>query len=187
VLLLWNVATGAFNPFFSVYFSKRLGMPVNQIGTMFSAAQLAQGAALLAAPFVLRRMGAINGLMSMQIATAVALAALGMGPTGVFAGALYAAYVAFQYMSEPGMYSLLMDRVKPEEQSGASALNFLVIFGGQAVAASLSGFAVQRFGYTLVLAAAAIAAVLAAFAVRQIRSSTATTSSRNFSSVNFER
>jgi predicted MFS family arabinose efflux permease len=187
VLLLWNLATGAFNPFFTVYFSRNLGMPVSQIGAVFSAAQLAQVIALLAAPLVLRRISAINGLMSMQIATAIALAALGMGPTGVFAGALYAAYVAFQYMSEPGMYSLLMDRVDPQEQSGASALNFLVIFGGQALAASISGIAVRRFGYTVVLAAAAITAVLAAFAVRQIRSSTATTSLRNLSSVNLDR
>jgi predicted MFS family arabinose efflux permease len=187
VLLLWNLATGAFNPFFTVYFSKNLGMPVSQIGAVFSAAQLAQVVALLAAPLVLRRMGAINGLMSMQIATGLALAWLAIGPTGMFAGVLYAVYVAFQYMSEPGMYSLLMERVKPQERSGASALNFLVIFGGQALAASIAGLAVRRFGYPLVLAAAAITAMLAAIAVRQIRSSTATTSLRNLSSVNLDK
>jgi predicted MFS family arabinose efflux permease len=187
VLLLWNLATGAFNPFFTVYFSKTLGMPLSQIGAVFSAAQLVQVVALLAAPVVLRRIGAIRGLMSMQIATGLALAALAIGPTGVFAGALYAAYMGFQYMSEPGMYSLLMERVKPQEQSGASALNFLVIFGGQALAASIAGLAVRWFGYPIVLSAAAVAAVLAAIAVRQIRSSTAATSFRNLSSVNLDR
>ena len=76
---------------------------------------------------------------------------------------------------------------QPQEQSGASALNFLVIFGGQALAASIAGLAVRRFGYAVVLAAAAITAVLAAIAVRQIRSSTATTSLRNLSSVNLDK
>ena len=104
----------------------------------------------------------------MQIATAVALAALAAGPTALFAGAVYATYMAFQYMSEPGMYSLLMEQVKAEERSGASALNFLVIFVGQAVAAALAGFAVRRFGYSVVLIAAAGTALLAAAVVRRI-------------------
>ena len=175
-LLLWNLATGAFNPFFTVYFSKNLGMPIGQIGAVFSFAQLAQVVALLVAPIVLRRMGAVRGLMSMQIATGLCLAALAIGPTMAVAGTVYAAYVAFQYMSEPGMYSLLMERVEPQEQSGASALNFLVIFGAQALAASTAGFAVRRFGYGVVLVTAALAAFLAAIAVRQIRSRTAATS-----------
>jgi MFS family permease len=112
-LLLWSLATGALNPFFAVYFSKSLAMPIGQIGTLFSVAQLVQVLALIMAPLVLRRLGMINGLMTMQIATAVALAALAAGPTALVAGAVYATYMAFQYMSEPGMYSLLMERVKP--------------------------------------------------------------------------
>ena len=184
VVLLWSLATGAFNPFFTVYFSKNLAMPVNQIGAVFSFAQLAQVVALLLAPIVLRSMGIVNGLMSIQIATGLCLAALAMGPTGVLAGAVYAAYVAFQYMSEPGMYSLLMGRIEPHEQSGASALNFLVIFGAQALAASISGVGVRHLGYPVVLVTAALTALLAAAAVRQIRARTSTTSLRNLSTVN---
>lgn len=176
VLLLWSLATGAFNPFFSVYFSSNLGMPVDRIGVVYSAAQMAQVVALLLAPLVLRRLGPISGLMGMQLATAVMLAALAIGPNGVVAAFVYALYVAFQYMSEPGMYTLLMERVQPQEQSGASALNFLVIFGGQALAASIAGIGVRRFGYAAVLSVAALAAVLAAISLRQIRSSTSMTS-----------
>jgi predicted MFS family arabinose efflux permease len=167
-LLLWSLATGAFNPFFAVYFSKNMAMPVGQIGMLFSIAQLVQVLAVMLAPLVLRRLGLISGLMTMQIATAVALAALAAGPTALVAGAVYATYMAFQYMSEPGMYSLLMEQVKAEERSGASALNFLVIFVGQAVAAALAGFAVRRFGYSVVLIAAAGTALLAAAVVRRI-------------------
>ena len=97
----------------------------------------------------------------MQIVTAVALGMLTLGPPGLLAGAVYAGYMAFQYMSEPGMYSLLMDGVEAPERSGASALNFLVIFGGQAVAAVAAGFGVRKFGYSIVLAAAAVTALIA--------------------------
>src|SRR5205085_11894047 len=128
--------------------------------------------AVMLAPLVLRRLGLISGLMTMQIATAFALAALAARPTALVAGAVYATYMAFQYMSEPGMYSLLMERVKAEERSGASALNFLVIFVGQAIAAALAGFAVRRFGYSVVLIAAAGTALLAAAAVRRIPTDT---------------
>jgi predicted MFS family arabinose efflux permease len=175
-LLLWSLATGAFNPFFNVYFSKNLGMAVSQIGTLFSLSQLVQVAAVLLAPVVLRRLGAISGLISIQMATALALAALALGPPSPLAALAYAGYMGFQFMSEPGIYSLLMDRVQPEERSGASALNFLVIFGGQAIAAMAAGFGVKRFGYPVVLFIAAALAALAALVLRQIRSKTASTS-----------
>ncbi len=168
-LLIWNLATGAFNPFFNVYFAQRLGMPISQIGVVFSVAQIVQVFAVLLAPIVLRRLGAISGVMSMQVCTAAALAALALGPGGWLAGAVYAAYMGFQYMSEPGIYTLLMESVAPEERSGASALNFLVVFGGQAVAAAAAGFGVRRFGYSAVAMAAALTAVLAGVAFLRLR------------------
>jgi fucose permease len=56
-----------------------------------------------------------------------------------------------------------MNRVSPGQRSGASALNFLVFFGGQAIAASVAGAVVTRFGYPPMLAGAAILAAVAAW------------------------
>jgi len=165
-ILIWNLATGACNPFFNVYFAKELQRPVGEIGKLFSAAQIVQVLAVLGAPAVLRRLGLISGVASMQLATALALGALALGLPGVLAGAAYAAYMAFQYMSEPGIYSLLMERVRPEERSGASAMNFVVLFGGQALAAAVAGVAVQHFGYRIVLAVAGVTAVIAGLLFR---------------------
>jgi MFS family permease len=186
VLLIWNLATGAFNPFFNLYFANNLAMPISQIGAIFSAAQMVQVIAVLSAPVVLKRLGVISGVMSMQVATALALCALSLGPPGFLAASIYAGYMGFQYMSEPGIYSLLMDRVEPRERGGASAMNFLVIFGGQAIAAAVSGLAVHRFGYAPVLAVAAGMAAISGLMFRllltpQSRSSIATTSLRNLS------
>jgi len=168
VLLVWNLATGAFNPFVTAYLAEAVHMPLTEIGLVSSAAQFVQVIAVLGAPLVLRHFGAITGIMYIQMGTAVALGLLALGPPGVLAGSLYAGYMAFQYMSEPGMFSLLMDGVKEAERSGASALNILVIFGGQALAAALAGFGVRRFGYPVVLAAAALMALIASFIFRML-------------------
>ena len=84
----------------------------------------------------------------------------------MWAAAAYTGYMAFQYMSEPGMFTLLMDSVTVGERNGASALNFLVSFGGQAIAASVAGWMLVRFGYPPILAGGAFICVAAAFLLR---------------------
>jgi predicted MFS family arabinose efflux permease len=157
-IAIWNLATGAFNPFFNAYFSRQLGAPVERIGVLFSVAQLAQVVALLFAPAVLRRLGLVAGIASMQLATAAALAGLGASGSQTSAALAYTGYMAFQWMSEPGLSSLLMANVRPAEQSGASALNYFAIFSFQALAGAVAGSALAGFGYPAVLGAAAAVA-----------------------------
>ncbi|MCE5310656.1 MAG: nucleotidyltransferase family protein [Acidobacteriales bacterium] len=151
ILAVWNLATGAFNPFFNAYFARRVHLSVEHIGALFSTGQLAQVGALLIAPFVLRRFGLVKGIAGMQIAAGVALGSLAGSTAAAYASASYAAFVALQYMSEPGAYSLLMSKVSPGERGGASALNFLAAFGAQALAAGIAGAGYARFGYAAVL------------------------------------
>ena len=160
---VWGFAIGLFNPLFNAYFARQFRMPVEKIGTIFSVAQAIEVAAMMAAPFVLRRLGLTRGVAAMQFATAAALALLAPAHVALFAAALYAAFASFQYMSEPGIYSSLMSRVLPEQRSGASALNFLVMFAGQALAATTAGAIVSRYGYPPMFAAAAVLAVIAAW------------------------
>ncbi|HEX5226537.1 MAG TPA: MFS transporter [Bryobacteraceae bacterium] len=164
-ILVWNLATGVFNPFNSVYFA-RMGMPVERIGYVFSSSQLAQVLVILCAPFVFRRFGIVRGIWGMELATALAMAGLALAGGPLIAAAAYTAYMAFQYMSEPGMFTLLMDSVKDGERNSASALNFLVSFAGQAIAASAAGWMLARFGYPPVLAVGAAIAIAAAFLLR---------------------
>jgi predicted MFS family arabinose efflux permease len=78
------------------------------------------------------------------------------------AAVAYIAYMAFQYMTEPCLFTLLMDRVAPAERGGASALNFLATSLAGTLAAIAAGAAIPRFGYSFVLAGAAILAFVAA-------------------------
>lgn len=167
VASVWGLATGAFNPFFNVFFARVLGLGTPQIGVIFSVAQLAQVGAVLLAPLVLRRFGLAGGIALMQAATAGALAALGFAPAAL-AGWLYAAYTSFQYMSEPGLFTLLMTRVAPEERNAASSMNLMVLFGSQALAASVAGSAITATGYPPVLFSAAALALVAAILFRYL-------------------
>jgi len=160
---VWSFAVGLFNPLFNAYFATRFHMSVEAIGTSFSITQAAQVAAMAAAPFVLRRLGLNRGIAAMQLATAFALALLAPAPVAWIAAALYAAFGGFQYMSEPGIYSSLMNRVLAEQRGGASALQFLVMFAAQAVAAYAAGSIVTRYGYPPMFALAAMLATVAAW------------------------
>jgi len=158
---VWNLATGSFNPFANVYFA-HLRFPAQRIGSVFSGSQLAQLAGVLMAPAIFRKAGLVTGIVWMMAATAIGLAGLSTQPAATAAVLAYAWYMAFQWMSEPGLNALLMSRVAERERSGASALNYLVAFSAQAVAAFGAGRLLARFGYGAVLAGSALLALGAA-------------------------
>jgi MFS family permease len=158
---VWHLATGVFNPFNNVYFA-RLGFAVPQIGSILSGSLGVQLAAVLLAPLVIRRAGLVAGIVWMMAATAFAMVGLAAQASGAAAILAYAAYMAFQWMSEPGLNSLLMNHIDERERSGASAITFLVAFSAQAVAALAAGNLLVRFDYGPVLAGAAVLAGVAA-------------------------
>ena len=170
---LWNLATGSFNPFFNVYLSSRFHATAATVGAVFSASQLAQVAALLAAPWILRRLGLARGVSAAMAATAVALACLAGAPALGAAAAACAAYMAFQWMSEPGINTLLMSHVQPQQRGGASALNYLVAFSAQAVAAALAGTLSAHAGFPVLLLIAAGLALASALAFPRLRKQSA--------------
>ncbi len=162
VIAVWSLVTGSFSPFYNVYFSKYLQMPIEHIGVVTSASQVAQALAILAAPFMFRRAGLVSGIVYTQIATAIALGCLAGVHVAATAALIYVGFAAFQWMNQPGIYSLLMSHVTQSEQAGASALNFLVISLVQAIAAAIAGNSFVTYGYPRVLAATAAVAVVAA-------------------------
>jgi len=161
-MVAWYLATGALNPFFNVFFTRRIHLPVENIGYVFSASQIAQIIAILAAPLVFRRFGLTRSISAMQLCTGIAMFALAAVGGPWWAAGAYAGYIMAQYMSEPGMFTLLMQIAPESERSSASALNFLVTFSGQAIAAAAAGRLLQQFGYPPVMIGAAVICAFAA-------------------------
>jgi hypothetical protein len=164
-MAVWALVTGSFPPFANVYFVHHLGLSLQKMGFVFSLAQLVQFLAVLCAPLLFRRTGLVKGVILTQIATAAALASLAWihpGPQSAARAAwVYAAYMAVQYMNEPGIYSLLMDQIPLSQRSSASASTFFVTSACQAVASATVGAAIVRFGYSAVLLGIAGLAVAA--------------------------
>jgi predicted MFS family arabinose efflux permease len=160
-MAVWTLVTGSFPPFANVYFVHHLGLSLQKVGFVFSLSQLVQFLAVLGAPLLFRRAGLVRGVVLTQIATAAALASLAFIRGGTGAVWLYAAYMAIQYMNEPGIYSLLMDQIPPGERSSASASTFFVTSACQALASVVMGAAIVRFGYPPVLLGIALLALAA--------------------------
>jgi MFS family permease len=157
-----NLATAAFNPFANTYFASYLKMQPQHIGLVFSGGQLAQVIAILLSPLILKRFGMIWGIVIMELAAGLSLSTLAIGPPVLAATLAFAGYMAFQWMDEPAMESLLMTKVQPHERSGASAMMYMVIFASGAVAAPVAGAGIASFGYPPVIVVASFLLLLGA-------------------------
>jgi predicted MFS family arabinose efflux permease len=114
-------------------------------------------------------MGLVNGTAAMLMATALALGGLASGPVGWAAAAVFMAYTACQWMTDPGINTLLMGRVREQERTGVAALMMLVSFAAQLVSSLVGGKSIAKFGYSAVLACAAGLAAVAAVAFTALR------------------
>ncbi len=159
---LWGLVIGSFTPFANVFFAQHLHMSLPQIGNAFALSQISQVAAVLLAPAFFRKFGLINGVVFTQVATAVLLLMIAFTAHPLAAAIVYVFFSAFQWMNEPGIYSLLMNMVPAEDRSGAAASNSLVMSGSQVIASTLAGSAYARYGYPAALRGIALVALLAA-------------------------
>jgi MFS family permease len=163
-LALWSVVTGSLSPLATVYFSQHLHTSLVQMGNIFSVSSLIQVLGILAAPLLFRKLGIVSGLACSQLLAALLLGLLAATAGTLPAAVIYIVFTGFLWMGEPGMFSLLMGGVNPEERAGASALNFLVISLVQAGAVAATGASFARFGYPTVLRTVAVVALMAAVA-----------------------
>lgn len=156
---LWSMVTGSFMPFAAVFLQQQLGIPMRHVGLIYSGSQLTQVAAVLLAPILYRRCGMITGIMCAQIATGVAVFALGQARGASSEVAFYLGYTGAQFMSGPGLYSLLMAKVPDAERSTASAVQNIASALCQAASAAVTGSCLVRYGYSAVLSGNALVAV----------------------------
>ena len=180
-VVLWSLVTGSLSPLANVYFSHYLRVPLERIGAVFSFASFFQVIAVLAAPLLFRRIGVVSAIAATQLAIAIALCCLASTSGAALASIVYVAYTGLLWMSEPGLFSLLMNRVRPDEQAGASAMNFLAISIAQALAVAAAGASFERFGYRPSLYAMAVLALVSALFIRCVCGNDAVSSANDSS------
>jgi MFS family permease len=167
--LLWNVVTGSFGLLGAVYIQNKLGVSLGRIGTIFSASELLQFAAVLLAPLLLRRMGANRGVAFAQLGTMFFLVLIAVSRSQTAGTCFYLLYFAVQYMCEPGIYKILMEAVPEAERSTASAIQNLSGAVCQSGTTAITGICIIRFGYQSVLIANSIVALFAALAFLSLK------------------
>ncbi len=159
---LWYGFLAGFGPFFNIYLRNRIGASTQAIGTVFSAAQIAQGAAALSMAWVMGRLGVVRTVVGTQLlASACILAFL---PIRILplAAAAYMIYGSLQVMSEPGLQHFLMDGVPAVERPAVNAVNLLAMFLTNAAVAAGAGALISNYGYnTLFVWLAALGAAAA--------------------------
>jgi predicted MFS family arabinose efflux permease len=165
-MALWTVVLTSFTPFANVYLSYNLHVPMLQIGLIFSAAQLVQVCLMLLTPALFRALGLVNGIVVTQLLTAVALGSLAATQNTQLAVVLYLGFFGMQWMSSPGLYALLMNKVPEEEHSAAASMTLFcdALVGAGSTAGA--GILFTKFGYPHVLAGIAALAVVAAMLFR---------------------
>ena len=166
-LFLWIAATSSFNGFATAYLSLKLRLPLQQIGSVFSGGQALQVAAMLCGPLLIRRFGEHRYIFFTALGTAFMLLLLATGPPQL-AIAVYLSYMTMQYMNEPSLFGLLMNRVSERQRTGASSIMFLAMSIAGTIAAPIAGHGIARYGYPVCLVIAAIIAVLAALLFRRL-------------------
>jgi MFS family permease len=159
-MALWTAVLASFTPFANVYLSRDLHIPLSRIGIIFSVAQIVQLAMGLLTPIVFRRLGLVPGIVATQIATAAALAWLGVTQDARLAVALYLGFSALQWMSSPGLYNLVMSRTPEKERSTAAAMTLFCNALLQSAATAGAGVLFARWGYPPVLGGIAVLALV---------------------------
>jgi predicted MFS family arabinose efflux permease len=162
VIALWNFALGSFVPFANIYLMTQLKVPLSKVGLVFSISQVAQVAAVLMAPIIFRWIGPVSGIAFCQLITGLALFSLGHARQPSLAIVIYLSLTGFQWMSNPGVYSLLMNNTPDESRGTASAIQNIVTSLSQAAAAVCAGSLLTKYGYSGVFMGTAIVAIASA-------------------------
>jgi predicted MFS family arabinose efflux permease len=151
VLALWGLFIGSFPSFFNVFFYRQFHQSLVGIGWIFSFSQLCQVSAVLCMPALVSYLGRSRAIPTTQFLSAMVLPLLVVVPRAAGAGALYIIYLSFQVMTEPALENFIMDSVLPEERAFISSLRYSTHFLVQAIAVWLTGLAIHRVGYPVVL------------------------------------
>ena len=163
VLIFWSFFVGSFSPFFNVFFSRKYNQSLSGVGLIFSLSQFCQLLAVLSMPWLIRKLGRVHAIFSMQLAAAGVLPVLVLIGNVQLAAVIYLIYLSFQVMCEPALENFIMDSVTPAERNMVSALRYMTLFLVQALAVWITGYAITQLGYSVLLVLIAILGVSAAF------------------------
>jgi MFS family permease len=161
-LAVWTVAVSTLTPFISALLEEYLGETTRELGWVESMGELAGAAALLAAPWLVRRLSARVMIPCAMLGTGVAMIFLGAVTSAGSVMVVYSSFMALQLFSQPWLNSFVMSQVSPAERAGIASFSALILFAGQGVGSAVGGEILEEHGYWGLLLSGSIVAVTAA-------------------------
>jgi MFS family permease len=134
-------------PFFNLYFAQRFGATSAQIGVYFSGSQVITALAALGAPVLARRVGLLQTVTVLQLASLPFLVTLGLETTLAVSVVAFWVRACLMQAASPLLNAFAMEAVAPPLRARTAALTNTVWHLGWAASASLAGWIIARYGY----------------------------------------
>jgi predicted MFS family arabinose efflux permease len=147
--LVTGIGAGLSIPFINLFFQNVLSTPTNLIGIFYSCARFLMITGLLIAPVLAERMGKIKTVVFSQLISIPFLIILGITRNLALAVMAFLIRAALMNMAQPLFTNFAMEKVKHEDQPFTNALLVIAWTAGWGASASLGGFLIEHFSYTL--------------------------------------
>lgn len=164
-MLFFGLTGGLTFPFYNLLFRTVYDAPDATVGAILSAGYFMMGLTPLVAPWVVRRMGRVTGLLIALGMAAVAFVGLSVAPTLWLAFGCFTLAVCLRNMTQVIFPPMLMGSVGAHWQGAASSVGFLAWNAGWFLSTAIGGTLQARFGYDFMMQVVAVGVLGCAAAV----------------------
>ncbi len=145
--LLISLGAGQTMPFLNIYISGKFGVDYASLGTLFAVGALGTTAATLAQPALAERVGRIQSVLAVQIASLPFLIMLGFAPVFWMVAASFVVRVALMNMGNPVYQAFAQEQIPSGERATFSSLSSVAWSLGWSTGSALSGWWRGRVGF----------------------------------------
>jgi MFS family permease len=161
-IAVWMCAGGLVIPFFNLYFTNALHVPVEDVGLVFAAAQIIGAGAIFLSGELAARFGALRTLTIWAFCFAPLLFGLSFAQTLPLAVLLYVLQSMIPAATNALIDQLLMERAPADRRGAISSWRNAATEGSGFAGASAGGRLLERGSFVLLLNAAAVVALAGA-------------------------
>lgn len=144
-----GIGAGLSIPFLNLYFKNVFHTATSYIGILYSGQQFLMITGLLIAPVIAERIGKIRTVVVSQLVSIPFLLVLGLTTNFILAIIAFLVRAALMNMAQPLFTNFAMEKVKYDEQTFTNALLVIAWTAGWGASASVGGFLIERFSYTI--------------------------------------
>ncbi|MBN1619991.1 MFS transporter [candidate division WOR-3 bacterium] len=147
--LVTGLGAGLSIPFINLYFNDVFSASTKLIGIVFAGSQFLMISGILLAPLLAEKLGKIKTVIFSQLFSIPFLILMGITGNFYFAVLAFLVRAALMNMAQPLFTNYAMEQVHKDEQPLTNALLIIAWTAGRGVSASIGGFLIEKFSYTL--------------------------------------